>query len=264
MKVITSLLISGVVLLGGVACARQVTGRAIENRAEAATEPGDESPTADQVLRRMADHLASTKAFHLRAEVTFDDVPRRHTKVQYSGTIDVYLRRPDRLFVNYRDDLSAKQLWIDGNDVTLFDPMHNVYFTTEAASTIGATLERLSAEYGFSLPLDDLLVPDPHPELASGVVVSRYLGLHQAGGMSCHHVVFAQDDVTWQIWVDAGDKPLLRKKVITYKTLPMAPQFTIELERWDGSPVLPDSRFQPDIPDDAIRIDFAAIEETDS
>jgi hypothetical protein len=41
----------------------------------------------------------------------------------------------------------------------------------------------------------------------------------------------------------------------------MAPQFVVEVTGWNLNPTLSDSRFQPQIPDDAAKIDFLAIEE---
>lgn len=220
-----------------------------------------ESPDPVALLQEMSSYLGSLEAFELRANVTFDDAPLPDTKVQYSGSMVVQLRRPDRLHVTYKDDLSDRELWLDGSMVTLLGPAENLWASTTAESTIDATLSKLAADYGLSFPLEDLFVSDPHSRLVANVKAQRYLGLHDVNGVACHHLIFGQENVNWQVWIEAGPKPLVRKVVITYKTQPMAPQYAVEVTGWSVNPTLPDSRFHPQIPDDAAKIDFLAFEE---
>jgi len=69
-------------------------------------------------------------------------------------------------------------------------------------------------------PLADLLSDDLYSVLMKNAVTCRYLGLHYADGIKCHHIAATQKNIDWQIWVDAGDVPQLRKIVITYKQRP--------------------------------------------
>jgi hypothetical protein len=219
------------------------------------------SPDPAALLEAMSSYLSSLEAFELQANVTFDDVPLPDTKVQYSGSMEVQLRRPDRLHVSYQDDLTARELWLDESMVTVFGPMENLWAASTAESTIDATLRKLASDYGLSLPLDDLFSTDPYSVLMANVKNQRYMGLHEVDGVPCHHLIFGQENVNWQAWIEAGTKPLVRKVVITYKTLPMAPQFAIVLTDWRLNPKLPDSRFRPEIPDGAAKIEFLAVEE---
>ena len=220
-----------------------------------------ESPDPVALLEEMSSYLKSLEAFELRADVTFDDVPLPDTKVQYSGSMQVQLRRPDRLHMTYQDDLTARELWLDGSMVTLLGPAERLWAATTAEATIDETLRKLAADYGLSLPLEDLFSSDPHSVLMGNVKADRYMGLHEVSGVACHHLIFGQESVNWQVWIEAGPKPLVRKVVITYKTLPMAPQFVVEVTGWSLNPTLPESNFRPQIPDDAIHIEFLAVEE---
>ncbi len=82
------------------------------------------------------------------------------------------------------------------------------------------------------LPLADLLYSDPYAVLMAGVTYGRYLGIHQAAGVACHHLAFSQATIEWQIWIDAGDKPLPRKLVISYVQEPGEPQYSAVIRRW--------------------------------
>ena len=219
------------------------------------------SPDPVALLQEMSSYLGSLEAFELQANVAFDDVPLPDTKVLYSGLMEVHLRRPDRLHVAYQDDLTARELWLDGSMVTVLAPSENLWAAAPAEPSIDATLKMLAADYGLSTPLEDLFVSDPHSALTANVKAERYVGLHDVNGVPCHHLIFGQENINWQVWIEAGSKPLVRKVVITYKTLPMAPQFAVVITGWNLNPTLQDSRFQPEIPDDAARIEILPAEE---
>ena len=134
-----------------------------------------------------------------------------------------------------------------------------MYATVAAPATIDATLDRLQDEYGIAMPLMDLLYADPYSVLTETVTYGRYLGIHQAAGVPCHHLVFSQATVEWQIWIDAGDEPLPRKLVITYVQEPGEPQYTATIRRWSLTPNFPEDLFTFVAPEDAQKVDASAM-----
>ena len=54
-------------------------------------------------------------------------------------------------------------------------------------------------------------------------------GLHLVRGIQCHHLVFIQDDIDWQIWIENSQTPLPRKMVITSKWLAGGPGGTMSV-----------------------------------
>ena len=79
--------------------------------------------------------------------------------------------------------------------------------------------------------------------LTENVQAGTYLGVRSIGGRPCHHLLFTQEEVDWQVWVDAGESPLPRKLVITRKKEPGQPQFSAELSGWDLAPALTETSF---------------------
>lgn len=217
---------------------------------------------ADALLRKMSETLAKAKRFKLHAEITFDDVLPSGQKIQYAGAMEAFVRRPDRLYVAYQDDLSAKEFWYDGKTATLVDLSHNVYSAVKAASRIDAALDGLVAEYGLTLPLADLAHSDPYERMMKQVRYGLDLGTHDVGGMACRHLAFVQKNADWQIWIREGSPVLPCKVVITYKTLPGAPQYAAVFTGWDLEADLPDKEFKAVIPGDAQRIQFITMKET--
>jgi hypothetical protein len=75
----------------------------------------------------------------------------------------------------------------------------------------------------------------------------------------CHHLVFSQPTIEWQIWIDAGDQPLVRQLAISYVREPGEPQYVATLSKWRLLPSLPDDlvRFEP--PNSAQRVDAQSL-----
>lgn len=220
-----------------------------------------ELPDAEDLIRQMSSNLGALESFRFSATLGFDDVPVHDVKVKYTGSMEVALQRPGLLRVSYQDEISAREVWVDGEMVTVLAPEEGHFASAPAATSIEATLDKFAADYGVSMPLDDLLRGDPHSVMMAGAKAHRYVGLSEVHGVPCHHLLVGQEDVNWQIWIESGDRMLPRQLVITYKNLPMAPEFIAVLREWDLNPNLPEAKFKAQIPADATRIDFMTLKE---
>ena len=221
--------------------------------------PRSVEPRAEQELKKMGEFLAKLPHFALEAEETFDELPDGELRRQLSNVRRVAVERPNHLAADATGDTLNRAAWYDGKTVTVLDKEHNVYATIEAPATIDATFDKLTDEYGVVLPLADLLYADPYAVLMAGVTYGRYLGLHQAAGVECHHLAFSQDTIEWQIWIDAGDKPLPRKLVISYVDEPGEPQYSAVIRRWNLDSKVPDGLFTFEAPEGAQKIDAQAM-----
>jgi len=217
----------------------------------------------DKIVRAMASLLTSAQSFTLEIEKTFDVVLEDGAKIEYSGAADIALRRPNRIYVMYGDDASAKELWYDGLTFTLFDLHHNVYGSIATAPNIDGALEQLSEDYGVYLPLAALFSADPYAKYVAGVRSKRYFGVHDVEGIPSHHFLFRGDHLDWQIWIEAGERPLPRKIVVTYKELEGSPQHSVVMTDWDLDAKLEDELFVAEVPDGAVMADFITIRKQD-
>ena len=208
-----------------------------------ASNPGTIEPRAEQALRQMSDYLKSLKAFTLRAENTTDELALAGSKLQFGQTVDIYVKRPDRLRANAEGDLANQQFFFDGKYLTLFNNDQNVYARLEAPGTIEEALEYAQDAFDLNAPLSDLIYPDAYNVLTQNVHSGHYVGLHLVRGIQCHHLVFVQDDIDWQIWIENSQTPLPRKMIITSKWLAGGPQFTSLMSYWKTSARLPQDLF---------------------
>lgn len=217
-------------------------------------------PRADEVLRAMSALLVSAKQFAFEAEETFDEIPHGQPRVLLSNRRRVAVARPNRFAADVEGDSLNRSVWFDGTTVTVMDKSTLTYAVVPSRGSIDDALDTLAGKYGFHVPLGDLAYGDPHAVLTETVTFSKYLGLHRAAGLSAHHLVFAQPSIEWQIWIDAGERPLPLKLVITYVREPGEPQYTATMSKWNLSPAIPDGLFRFQAPEGAERVAAAALE----
>ena len=97
--------------------------------------------------------------------------------------------------------------------------------------------------------------------MTKGLKHALYVGEGLVRGVKCHHLAFDKDDIQWQIWIDAGEKPLIRKLLINQKKLPAEPQWTAYLTDWNFSPQLSDNLFAFTPPEKATKTKFVSLKE---
>ena len=68
---------------------------------------------ASSILQSMSDYLKSAEELGFRADIVYDAVSLDGQKLQYGGTAEVALRRPNRLHVEYDGDENSRTVVID-------------------------------------------------------------------------------------------------------------------------------------------------------
>jgi hypothetical protein len=230
-----------------------------ETPAPAPPTPRRVEGRAEQELKKMGEFLAKLPSFALEAEETFDELPDGQLRRQLTNVRRIAVERPNHVAADATGDTLNRAAWYDGRTITVLDKENNVYATVEAPATIDATFDKLQDDYGVVLPLADLLYADPYAVLTAGVTYGRYLGIHLAAGVPCHHLAFSQPTIEWQIWIDAGDKPLPRKLVISYVDEPGEPQYSATIRRWTLDAKVPEGLFIFEAPEGAQKVDAQAM-----
>ena len=214
----------------------------------------DVDPQVQQALKAMSNLLGNAKNFSFHAVGQMDEVAQTGQLVQLSRESDVSVTRPSKLFVDTEGDDVSRSSWYDRDKLTVLDKEQNEYVSITVPSTIEAMLDFIIEEYGLTLPLADLLFRNPYETLTSNIQVGTYIGLSNVGGHSCHHLLFEQELIDWQIWIDAGQTPVPRKIVITYKQEPGHPSYSGIMDKWNLKPSFAKDLFKPDTPANAKQV----------
>jgi hypothetical protein len=255
-----ALILTGTPALAQTAKESQAPPPQVEKTSPQAEKAAAAEPDPIQVLQRMCDFLKSQQQFSYKAEVADDQVYAGGKKLQYEIDMETFVRRPDRLRVNAEGDLIDKQFFFDGKTITLYDKDDNVYGTLEVPPDIESALDKASKDFGVRVALTDLASPQLCEHIGKRIKHSLYVGLHKVRGVPCHHLSFDGDEVQLQVWIDAGDKPLPRKAVLTHKNLPGSPQWTAYLSEWNFSPQLQENLFAFTPPQGAEKIKFVPVQ----
>lgn len=212
-------------------------------------------PEADALLRKMCEWIASPRIANVQAVDTID-IMEGEQKIQYSHVRVGTVHRPNRIKLDTSGDIINRTIWMDGSTVTILDKDQNVYAQVEATGTIDETIDLLLDKFDVTFPLADLFSEDPYQVFTKDARSGKYLGVHLAGMHACHHLAFSQDDLDWQLWIDAGEKPILRKMLLTYTNLPGQPQYTVTMVTYEELSESPDKAFQFTPPEGAEKIEF--------
>ena len=220
-------------------------------------------PQADKLLRRMGDYLAQAQFFSVNAEVWQDLQLASGQRAQAGRTVEVQVRRPNRLHTELRSPRRNRGLYYDGKSITLLNRVENFYGSIPAPGTLDEALDLACERFGITMPLEDVVVSDPYQNAIHKAVSGTYLGPVTVLGVPCEHLAFSQGMVDWQFWIEAGAKPVPRKIVITYKDEDGAPQYTAIFSNWDFETKLPDFLFNFEPPSGATKISVAEFKADD-
>jgi len=212
--------------------------------------------TAEAVMKQTSDLLDSTTSFTFHAQKLFDMPLARGGKIQLGGEMDVAVRRPNKFYVSYGDDLTALELWYDGATFSIQNHVKHVHSSIPAGATIGETADMLQEKYDLILPLAELISESAYRAEADSWPYREYLGLRTLGNTTAHHLLFQGERVDWQIWIDAEGAPLPLKLVVVRKDDPEALQQTILFSDWDLKADLPDDVFEAEFEPESARAEF--------
>jgi hypothetical protein len=225
-----------------------------ENAPIPATPKKAVSNRAESVLRSACKFLQDSPCFSLKAELWHEHLSENSQKVQFGKCMEMEIKRPNLLRADIlHGNGSGRTFWYNGKELVIHDKARNLYSRSSMPNTIEKMLDA-SCEQGIDLPLADLVSDDPYGTLTSGVETARYYGIESVLGKPCHHLAFTQKNIDWQIWIEDGARPLIRKFVIIHKNEEAQPEFTALITDWNMTDRISEGFFQFIKPTGAIEI----------
>lgn len=187
---------------------------------------------AKAVLKAMSDYVSSQKTIELTFDSDIEVITPQLEKIQFTNSGEVLLSRPDKLRAHRLGGHADVAMVFDGKAVSIYGKHINGYAQFEAPGSVDQLFEALRAGHGVALPGADLLLSNSYDVLVAGVQEAKHIGRGVIDGRQCEHLAFRNFDTDWQLWVEAGEKPIPRKLVITSKTINNAPQYTLRVKDW--------------------------------
>jgi len=198
-------------------------------------------PEAQAVLTDMSKYLGSLKVFSVDYAASDEVVTTEGQKVQFLHSGEMTVERPGRMLAVRKGAAGTAEVILDGGKLTLFARNANAYLQLPTAgidAAIGAV-----RKLGFDAPGADFFDSKPLDSSTMDMTDGAHVGMTFIDGTEVHQLAFRGVDVDWQLWVTGGDKPLPLRYVITSKTVPGAPQYTLQLRNWNTTPRIEPARF---------------------
>jgi hypothetical protein len=187
---------------------------------------------ATQILKAMADYVQNQKTIALTFDSDVEVITPEVEKIQFASSGKMLLSRPDKLRVTRTGGYADVEIVFDGKTISALGKNINAFTQMEAAGSIDQLIGKLRDMNIVSAPGADFLGTHVFEDLMDGVIYSKHVGLGVIDGVECEHLAFRGRDVDWQIWIEAGSRPIPRKYVITSKAVGAAPQYTLRIKDW--------------------------------
>lgn len=217
------------------------------------------------ILKSMADYLGSQKTLSASFDSSIEIITPQLEKIQFTSSGQLTMSRPDKLRVRRTGGYADVELVYDGKTISIYGNNAKSYVQAEVPGTLDEMIDAVQARSGVGLPGTDLLLSHAYDELMATTVDGEHIGVGVVDGVECEHLAFRTPDTDWQIWIEAGAKPVPRKYVITSKAVAGGPQYTLQIKDWKTDSFAdPDTFvFKPPAGATKVDLDSAAMAELD-
>jgi hypothetical protein len=218
-----------------------------------------------KVLKAMTDYLGSQKTLSATFDSDIEIITPELQKIQFTSSGEMKMSRPDKLRVRRTGGYADVELVYDGKTLSIYGNNAKAYAQADMPGSVDQMINAVQAKSGASMPGTDLLLSNAFDELMATATDGKHIGVGVVDGVECEHLAFRTPETDWQIWIEAGAKPVPRKYVITSKTLAGAPQYTLRISNWKTDAFTDANTFVFKSPADATKadLDSAAMAEFD-
>jgi hypothetical protein len=197
--------------------------------------------------------------FTVDTESSLEAVLETGQKIEFNFVVRLAVQRPDQLRAERHGELVDQVFFYDGASLTLFNPNEGYYATVDAPSTFGEMIDFAREKLDLVLPAGDLISEDALEILMEDVTTAFIFDEAVIEGTRCDQLAFRNPETDFQIWIQQGDEPLIRKMVITSTDIVGQPEFRIVMATWDLAPSFPDGYFSFKAPKGATAIEFLPV-----
>ena len=207
-------------------------------------------PTAKEIMNKSFQYLGSLNKYAFHAVVADYARGENDTK-DYKQNVSVKMDRPDRLRVDVKADDKDRSIYINRGLFTMIDHGVDYYGQLKTPKTIDGTLDFIFDKYGIKAPLASLIYSDMHKR--AKFKSSKYYGTMDVGGTKCHYVAFKDSDKEVHIWIETGDKPLVKTYAVIDTIQADRPRTDTTI-KWTKNLKISDSNFVFKAPKKAMKL----------
>jgi peroxiredoxin len=229
-------------------------------------------PAAKKVIDAFSAYFASLKGFQVTAKIVIS-VDQQGQHQQHDFLQKISAERPNKLACTLESPQSGADIVSDGSELSVYFKAFQKYATEEAPPTLAAIVQNPLVLGAMSMGnaasvTSAILDTDPARKLLEKTDSVSYGGLVTLDDVKCHLISATGPELDWQLWIDASDKPVVRKFVpdLTKALAQMAKQMkgkspfedikvsnAVTFEDWDLAPKFTPEAFAFHTPEGATK-----------
>jgi hypothetical protein len=213
---------------------------------------------ARTLLKGMSDFMAKQTTVSFSYESTIEAVTKDFQKLAFVSSGQATISRPDKIRISRSGGFVDMELVFDGKTFSLLGKNLNAYTQMPVEGDL-ELLADLLAGAGIDAPAADLFSNDPYDALMTDVTDAKHIASAYVAGVECEYLAFRTPNYDWQIWIEAGDRPVPRRYVITNKHTVQSPQYVVEMTDWKIGSEVAASDFSFKAPDGAKKVDMSEL-----
>jgi len=223
------------------------------------TNGKDTDPLALAILKAVAEPIKDAKAFSFRILTARDLLGTNDQIVTQFSVSEFTVQRPNKLHVKFRGHGEPVELFYDGSGKTvLYSPDVKLYTTIATPTTVDAMLDDV-AKKGLVIAVCNFLESDPYKSLTDDLTTAYAVGKTTVLDTEVYHLAFTEPGAEWQLWVAAGDKPVVRRLEVINKEESHHPRVVVDFLDWDFSAAPSNDMFTFSKPSDAREIEMLKL-----
>ena len=196
----------------------------------------------DQLLRQMSEKLAQAKNLSFKVDRKLDAALVEGRNVPENAQIEISVSRPGKFHAKSVSKDNVRQVFFDGQNLSIYDQTMKLYATAPVAGTIDEAVAKIDEKYGFSPPLVEFILSDPYRALSTQIKTKAYKAKETIAGTECHHLSLSGDVADSELWIGTADL-LPRKLLATFKNREGSPKLQADFSSWNLAPTLDDKMF---------------------
>jgi len=246
--------------------------------AQGADKPAaDIDPQVSKVVAAWGKHLQELQGFDVAINIEMH-VAQGANSNDIQVTQHLQAERPDKLTFTLESGPGGGELVSNGEKVTIFFKTVGKYLVQDVPadqrrwdSLLTNPLAAAVLNGGNAAVITGaMLAEDPAAKLLANITSATYGGEVMLGDVKCHLIKVAAEEADWQLWIDAGDKPVVRQFVPdlnkVFAKMARGPQgnpalanlkvtSTVEYKNWQENPQFAADAFVFKAPEGTVQIE---------
>lgn len=224
-------------------------------------------PQAEKVLRGVADFFQKAKGVRLHADWVLTN-ENNGQKGKAEQAYQVTMEKPNRMAVKVESGDQVLTVACDGKELYTLKSEPNEYTVQPAPASMERIVGKGDLKHFHSLHgltvLTSLMAAKPFEALTEGMEGVGYVGSEDVEGIKCHRLRFNRKGLSWDLFVDAGEKPLVHKiqpdimALMKRQGAQIPPTLKLELgiaiNDWAINPAVTDATFAVNLPKRAEKV----------